>query len=515
MTPGDREQLETIPPEEQPEPEQPATQPMPPGMVDERATAITKAGTSPLVSGARRLLSIAILLALDLGGLTLGVYLSLVARELWVGNTPILWGALWQVLASVFAFLALVTVLVFWRAGLYGRRELRSGFTRVPSAVILVGLITFAFAIGVGHEFSTYLLFPTAVALTTISIGLLRGSYGLLSGAVLGAAGVRRRAALIGTGSELERLKSVLGVDRSGIRYEFLGRLGPADDQGALPVLGPLSELEAVLDETPRLDELIVSDADLTEAQLLDIVDAAHRRGVQVSVAPSTTEILSKRAQYVPGQGVPLFELRPPVHLGVDWLIKRSFDLVLGGLIILVGLPVWLLIAAAIKLDSSGPVFYRSRRIGLGERPFEMLKFRTMTDDAAARQDELEAANEAQGPLFKIRDDPRVTRVGRMLRRVSLDEIPNLINVLRGEMSLVGPRPLPLRDFKLLEPWHRKRYRVLPGMTGLWQISGRSDLGFDELVRLDFYYLENWSIWLDLQILLKTIPAVLRRRGAY
>jgi lipopolysaccharide/colanic/teichoic acid biosynthesis glycosyltransferase len=144
-----------------------------------------------------------------------------------------------------------------------------------------------------------------------------------------------------------------------------------------------------------------------------------------------------------------------------------------------------------------------------------MLKFRTMYADAAERLPELEGANEATGPLFKIRQDPRVTTVGAYLRRFSLDEVPQVLNVLRGEMSLVGPRPLPLRDYEQLEPWHRKRYNVLPGITGLWQIAGRSNLGFDDLVRLDFYYLENWSIWLDISILFKTIPAVLGRRGAY
>jgi lipopolysaccharide/colanic/teichoic acid biosynthesis glycosyltransferase len=138
-----------------------------------------------------------------------------------------------------------------------------------------------------------------------------------------------------------------------------------------------------------------------------------------------------------------------------------------------------------------------------------------MFADAPERQDELEAANEAGGALFKIREDPRVTRVGGLLRRFSIDEIPNVWNVLRGEMSLVGPRPLPIRDYELLEPWHRKRYLVLPGMTGLWQISGRSNLSFDDLVRLDFYYLDNWSIWLDISILAKTLPAVLGQRGAY
>jgi lipopolysaccharide/colanic/teichoic acid biosynthesis glycosyltransferase len=160
-------------------------------------------------------------------------------------------------------------------------------------------------------------------------------------------------------------------------------------------------------------------------------------------------------------------------------------------------------------------VLYRDRRIGLGEREFGMIKFRTMFAGAEQLQGSLEQRNEASGPLFKIRDDPRVTRVGALLRALSLDEVPQALNVLRGEMSLVGPRPLPIRDYHLLEPWHRKRYLVLPGITGLWQISGRSELTFDDLVRLDFYYLENWSIWLDVTILLKTVPAVFGRKGAY
>jgi lipopolysaccharide/colanic/teichoic acid biosynthesis glycosyltransferase len=144
-----------------------------------------------------------------------------------------------------------------------------------------------------------------------------------------------------------------------------------------------------------------------------------------------------------------------------------------------------------------------------------MLKFRTMVAGAAEQQPQLEDDNEASGALFKIRDDPRVTRVGRVLRRFSIDELPQMLNVLRGQMSLVGPRPLPLRDYELLEDWHRARYLVLPGMTGLWQISGRSGLSFDDLVRLDFTYLEHWSLWLDITIIAKTIPAVLGGRGAY
>ena len=216
----------------------------------------------------------------------------------------------------------------------------------------------------------------------------------------------------------------------------------------------------------------------------------------------------------MPGQGVPLFELRPPVFAGMDWVVKRGFDLLVGGPVAILGLPFWLLIALAIKIDSKGPVLYRDRRVGLSEREFDMLKFRTMRADAEEHQAELEAENEAGGALFKIRDDPRVTRVGRLLRRFSIDEIPQVLNVLRGEMSLVGPRRsgARLRAARALAPQALPRAarddRALADLRPL-------GLGFDDLVRLDFYYLENWSIWLDISILLKTLPAVLGARGAY
>jgi lipopolysaccharide/colanic/teichoic acid biosynthesis glycosyltransferase len=166
-------------------------------------------------------------------------------------------------------------------------------------------------------------------------------------------------------------------------------------------------------------------------------------------------------------------------------------------------------------VTSRGPVLYRSTRPGLGGMPFDCFKFRTMYQDAEKRQADLEEHNEAGGAIFKIKNDPRVTPVGRWMRRWSLDELPQLLNVLRGEMSLVGPRPLPERDYERLEDWHRKRYLVLPGMTGLWQVSGRSELDFDELVRLDFLYLERWSVFLDMAILVRTVPAVFRAHGAW
>ena len=318
---------------------------------------------------------------------------------------------------------------------------------------------------------------------------------------------------LVGAGESLVRLRSSLESARTGLSYEYVGVVAPEAVPG-FELLGSRAELPLVLDQvTP--DELILTEADFDERTVLEVVEQAHRQGIKVRLAPDTTELLVQRGEYVPGQGAPLFELRPPVLTGWDWAVKRGFDLVVSTLVVVIGLPLWALIALAVKLDSRGPIFFIDRRIGVGEREFPMLKFRTMVAGAAELQRELEPENEAEGALFKIREDPRVTRVGRFLRRFSLDEIPQVINVLKGEMSLVGPRPLPLRDYKLLQDWHRRRYRVLPGMTGLWQISGRSGLSFDDLVRLDFTYLENWSIWLDISIIVKTIPAVIRRRGAY
>jgi lipopolysaccharide/colanic/teichoic acid biosynthesis glycosyltransferase len=203
-------------------------------------------------------------------------------------------------------------------------------------------------------------------------------------------------------------------------------------------------------------------------------------------------------------------------HAPAGLAVKRAIDIA-GALLGLVLLsPLFLAVALVIRVVDGSPVLFRQPRVGRLGRHFTILKFRTMTRDADARRDQVRAHNEVSGnAAFKMTDDPRVTTLGRWLRRTSLDELPNLWNVLRGEMSLVGPRPLPVRDFVQLEDWHRKRYLVMPGMTGLWQVSGRSELDFDELVRLDFLYLERWSVFLDLTILLKTIPAVVRARGAW
>ncbi len=457
---------------------------------------------NPLRAFARRAGSILVLVAIDISGLTVGLYVALVLRSLVRDPSPLLWNLLWDAETDWLAFLILVLLLVFWRNRLYGPRELREGSGKVVASVVLVAALALAFAIGTGQHFTTFGLYVVGGICVAVTISVLRWSYETLSGVFLRSLGVRRRVLLVGDLARVAHLQTMLGSSRSGIDYEFAGSVPP----------GP--GVATALDDG-QLDELIVADDGVAEGALLEIVDAAHRRGVRVRIAPRTTELLIERGEYVPGQAVPLFDVRPPILAGADFALKRSFDLVVSGLIVAVGLPFWLVIAGLVKLTSRGPVFYADERVGLGEEPFRMLKFRTMVAGAASRQAALEEVNEASGALFKIRDDPRVTGIGRVLRRFSIDEIPNVINVLRGNMSLVGPRPLPLRDYAKLEPWHRRRSNVLPGMTGLWQIAGRSDLSFDDLVRLDFYYLENWSLWLDITILGKTLPAVVARRGAY
>ena len=439
---------------------------------------------------------------IDLGGLVIGVYAALVVRSLIRDPKPILWNLLWQHETDWLPFLILLLLLVFSRNGLYGPRELREGAGRIAPSVVLVAALSLAFAIGTGQHFTTFGLYVAAAFFVAVLISVFRWSYETATGSLMRSYGVRRKALLVGEPEQVDRLRQSLGSSRGGIDYEFAGAV----------TFGPALHEEL---SRQRLDELIVADAGLDEPEMLEIVEAAHRRGVKVRVAPRTTELLIERGEYVPGQGVPLFELRPPILAGTDWALKRTFDVAAAAATVVVGLPVWLVIAALIKTTSRGPVLYADPRIGLGEHEFRMLKFRTMVAGAAGEQGRLEPANEASGALFKIRDDPRVTRVGRTLRRFSLDEVPNVLNVLRGEMSLVGPRPLPIRDYARLEPWHRRRSNVLPGMTGLWQIAGRSNLPFDDLVRLDFYYLENWSLWLDVTILAKTMPAVFARRGAY
>jgi exopolysaccharide biosynthesis polyprenyl glycosylphosphotransferase len=461
---------------------------------------------------ARRVGRVLLLLALDFAGVALAIFTSLVLKEGLHGHvTPA--NALHET-ERFLPFAYLLTALLFWRSGLYSARPLRPGFSRIVGSLFQVACVALIFAVVSGEIFSSYYLFYGSLVFALVYVSLFRYAFERLTGIALRAAGYRHRALLIGTGKHIREVAHAL-ADASHSSVEVVGYLAPKPLPGnGLRALGSLANLEGVIG-AERVDEVIIADPDFPQVETLELVDQCHQRGVRVLLAPSTMEILIHRAEFVPGQSVPLFELGPPVFEGVDFALKRAFDIVGACVLLLLLSPLLLAIVLAVRLSSRGPILFRSPRRGIGQRPFRCLKFRTMHTDAEEHQADLEDLNEASGALFKIRDDPRLTPVGRLLRRFSLDELPQLVNVLRGEMSLVGPRPLPERDYEMLEDWHRKRYLVLPGITGLWQVSGRSELDFDDLVHLDFIYLESWSLALDLTILLKTIPAVLTRRGAY
>jgi exopolysaccharide biosynthesis polyprenyl glycosylphosphotransferase len=459
-----------------------------------------------------RMARVVSLLALDFAGVALAIFTALVLKEAVHGRVQAVHSR--ETTEHFLPFAYLLTALLFARSHLYAQRALRPGLSRIVGSLFQVAFVALIFAVVSGEHFSSYYLFWSTLALAIFYIASLRAAYERVTGLALRSAGYQRRAVLVGSGKHIVDVAHAL-ADVPHAPIEVVGFLSskPLPANG-LRSLGSLESLERVLGEG-RIDEVIIADPDFPQDDAVELVDQCHRRGVRVRLAPSTMEILIHRAEFVPGQSVPLFELGPPVFEGIDFALKRTFDIV-GATVLLVLLsPLLLAITLAVRLSSRGPTMFHSMRRGIGQRPFACLKFRTMHTDAEESQAELEELNEASGALFKIREDPRLTSIGHLLRRFSLDELPQLINVLRGEMSLVGPRPLPERDYAMLEDWHRKRYLVLPGLTGLWQVSGRSELDFDDLVHLDFIYLESWSLALDLTILLKTIPAVLTRRGAY
>jgi exopolysaccharide biosynthesis polyprenyl glycosylphosphotransferase len=451
----------------------------------------------------RTIVRVATLVTLDVVGVFLAIWTALEVKAALRGKSDIVlsFHQAWDVAPLA----CLVTILLFARSRLYGPRAIRPGFARVIGSLFQVMIVSLIYGVVEGGQFSSYYIFYGSLFFALIYVSAFRGAFEAASGALLRAAGYRRRAVLVGSGSHIQEVAAALGGGKHP-EVEPVGfvSLTPLPENG-LRNLGPLDQLDKYFGE---IDEVLIADPDFPQSEAVELVDRCHRHGVRVRVAPSTMEILMDRVEFVPGQTLPVFD-------GVDWFVKRSFDIIGSLLLTVLFSPVMLLSALAIRLSSRGGVIYRSMRPGIAGEPFPCFKFRTMYEDAERRQSELEKHNEMGGAIFKIKRDPRVTAVGQFLRRWSLDELPQLFNVLRGDMSLVGPRPLPQRDFDRLADWHRKRYLVLPGLTGLWQVSGRSELDFDELVRLDFLYLENWSVFLDLSILLKTIPAVIKAKGAW
>jgi len=264
--------------------------------------------------------------------------------------------------------------------------------------------------------------------------------------------------------------------------------------------------------EEREVDRVVVAPPLGDHGEVLNLIRAAKNLGLKVSVLPRMLEVVGSSVEFDDLDGVNLLGLRRFGLTRSSWLVKRAMD-VTGSAAVLLGLsPVVALIALAVRFDSRGPVLFRQWRVGREGRIFEMVKFRTMVDGADPLKADLRARNEAVG-LFKIADDPRITRVGRVLRRTSLDELPQLLNVLRGEMSLVGPRPLVLEDDERVEGWYRRRLQLMPGMTGRWQVLGSARIPLEEMVKLDYLYVANWSLWGDVKILFRTVAFVLARRG--
>ena len=309
-------------------------------------------------------------------------------------------------------------------------------------------------------------------------------------------------------------MQSIAAQPHLGYQVAGFLALTPGPDFGRFKRLGTLEELPQLC-EQHGVDEVIIALPSVFHSEILGVRDHCQRDGLRFKLVPDLYELSLNRVELDAINGIPLLSVKETTLHGWNQLTKRALDMLLAGAGLLLFAPLWGLIALAIKLDSPGPVLFRQERVGRGEARFNLLKFRSMRQDADQIVHQLLAQNEATGPLFKMRNDPRLTRVGRVLRRCSLDEWPQLVNVWRGEMSLIGPRPPLPREVEQYEPWHRRRLEVAPGVTGLWQVSGRSELGFDEMVMLDLYYIENWSLGLDLRILLRTIPAVARGRGAF
>lgn len=335
---------------------------------------------------------------------------------------------------------------------------------------------------------------------------------------------------VVGCNHEAEMCISEMRA-RPELGYRVIGVIATdgtrsASEFNGVPIIGELEDLPAAIRLTGA-NEVIITDTRLSGNALFDVMMSVGRhRRVEFRIAPSLFNCLPRKTEIDQIGALPMIRLfREPLPQAAR-AIKRAFDIAISALALLLLAPLWIVIALLIKLDSRGPVLYKQERVGMDGRIFLFYKFRTMHADADDRihreyqrkliSGEREAnLGDDERPIYKLHRDPRVTRVGRWLRRTSLDELPQLLNVLRGEMSIVGPRPPIPYEVEFYDLWHRKRLDMKPGITGLWQVSGRNRLTFDEMVRLDLFYIENWSLWLDLKIILRTLPAMLRGEDAY
>jgi exopolysaccharide biosynthesis polyprenyl glycosylphosphotransferase len=452
------------------------------------------------------------------------------ARMLFAGDATAAAAAAAVAIASLglvspegFAFVVCATLLwplAAFSIGLYRGDQLASwasAVSEVPRGFVAVLLITWplfgvASALNLDRVVTLAFLTVTGIAaFTALARMVVRA--GLHRSPAL-----RQRTLILGSGVVAGQVVEKL---RHNAQFSLLP-VGIVDDDvydvgsPELPWLGRFADLERVI-EAEEIDRVIIAFSRASHEQLLESIRACRDAGVSVDVVPRLFEFLDGVRALDQVGGLPLLSIGAPALTSTSMAAKRVLDVVGSALLLTFISPLMLAIAVAIKLESRGPVFFRQPRAGRGRTSFQVIKFRSMYLDADHRKDEIADLNEADdGVMFKIREDPRVTRVGRILRRFSLDELPQLFNVLTGEMSLVGPRPLIFPETDALrEDWHLRRLELRPGLTGPWQIYGRSQSPFQEMVRFDYQYVAGWSLARDIEILLATIPAVVSGRGAY
>ncbi len=426
----------------------------------------------------------------------------------------------YSVYLPLVALLTVVLILVNRREGAYDAYRPRSFFDECytvlnATTTSIMLLIAIAFARRFFYSRMIFLYAGLLIMLLLIAGRLARAV--ILTRLRQSGVGVDRLL-IIGAG-EVGRTVIRNLIAQPELGYRIVGFLDDDPvkgcvDIGPIKALGPVENLMAVI-RAFAIDQVIITLPWQYHHKILRLMDECEQTGARPRVVPDLFQLSLGGVDVEAINGIPLIGIKQITLTGLNAAVKRAFDLSLAAIGMVLIAPVWLLIALAIRLDSPGPIFFRQERAGRHGKPFTCFKFRSMFIGAEAAVDQLRDKNEASGPLFKIKDDPRCTRVGRFIRRTSLDELPQLINVFRGEMSMVGPRPGLPAEVARSQEWHNKRLEVLPGITGLWQVSGRSDLSFDEMVLLDIYYAENWSLGADLRILLRTVPQVLFGDGAY
>jgi exopolysaccharide biosynthesis polyprenyl glycosylphosphotransferase len=459
--------------------------------------------------------------ALDVAMINLAMVLAYVLRYRLQWFLDVVYDAPYQAYLPFNLIFSISVPLVLWATQSYqnwrGRVWLEHVF-QVINAVGITLVIALAWSFVVRPlVYSRLLLFESGVFM--IGLIALDRAVTLVVQAQMRRKGLGlQRIVIVGAGEVGRRVMRTV-VARPDLGYEIVGYVDDNPDKGEGKIgrfcgLGSIDNLSHVID-SKDVDEVIITLPWNYHRRILSVLRACARRDVQARLVPDLFQMSLSRVEVGDLGGVPLIAIQEIAFSRGELTLKRIIDLVGSVVGLLVSWPLFLIIALAIRLDSRGPILFRQERVGEHHRRFQIYKFRTMRVGAEKELDQLKARNEADGPIFKIRDDPRVTRVGRLLRQSSLDELPQLINVLRGEMSLVGPRPPIPAEVEQYKSWHKKRLAVPPGITGLWQVSGRSELTFDEMVLLDLYYIEHWSPWLDLAILLRTLPKVIARDGAY